>query len=1041
MLYSGQSIGIKHYTEQLIKCNTTTQYTECYVGNAVRSSSYDVDELVGMYLNQIPDDVDGVHIQYDTNMFKGDGDDWDQLENFVKFLNGIKHKQVFITLHGELFNLPKSYKLNTSNILYNCLKRCWIKNVIPAINKHTVIVHTEEHAQLLKTQGVDNPVVQLPSLPEHTGGYLSECPPDKIKIIINPGRHTDREDIHMACEVYKQLMDDTRYELYFNVDISTDDIDPELDGHLNYINFDIDCYKTYINQLKQFDVAIVTYKQDQAAPFSGVIWDCIGAGLITLTTNTKYQYMCSVTGPWNIYRLLNRLTTSIETREHLMNVTYSHIYKHTKYNVDSLYTRIYNHTLTDSVTERKDDNRYTRQDMLKNKNNSQFGRMFCKFVDAAGVSKDIYSEDKLNIFCDMMHIKNNERYTSLCEDRNLMHSYVCFLRTDQLINETQNITPPVVSNRAVVIPEDRILPHLEFHILNAMLLLPGYTIKIVCTLSAVDKMKVFCQQIHDNIQVISANVDKFTQNTYNDMMLSADFWQQFDEEHLLIYQQDSILFRQGIDEFEQYDYVGAPWPMSNTANRIGVGNGGFSLRRKSIMLKCLDVVKPQTLRLDTSTERYMDNRGLWNPPEDVYYSRVIIDNKLGQVASREVANNFSQESVFSTNPLGGHQYWLANEYIDTARRKNVLVVDDKIPLKSDGQGHARAEVMLQKLKDVYNVTLYPTNQTQDTCDERVEYYKSLGIRSIVRSRDRHGDAVPGMLSNYIKYHGQDYDIILISRPHNLQHIVTHLKKDLPIDKIVYDAEALFYERAFLKHEITGTPSLMECEKQKRQELDLITTVDNIMVVSQHEKDKILDHAGGDSNRINVYGHSMETSVLNKSYSGRSGLFFLGAFVHDDSPNTDAIIYFVNEVLPLVRQSIDNCKLYIGGYKPTQQVYDLANDHVQVLGFVEDPTIYYRDCRLFVCPHRFAAGIPWKVSEAMANGLPVVGTSLIQQQMCVDESIMRGSSDPEGIAADIIDLYTNETKWTTTRNNAIEHISKTHNPEIINTNLTKYLNEI
>jgi hypothetical protein len=62
-------------------------------------------------------------------------------------------------------------------------------------------------------------------------------------------------------------------------------------------------------------------------------------------------------------------------------------------------------------------------------------------------------------------------------------------------------------------------------------------------------------------------------------------------------------------------------------------------------------------------------------------------------------------------------------------------------------------------------------------------------------------------------------------------------------------------------------------------------------------------------------------------------------------------------------------------------------------------------------------------------------------MCVDESIMRGSPDADAMIADILDLYTNETVWTTTRNNAIEHISKTHDPDILNNKLVKYLNEI
>ena len=46
-------------------------------------------------------------------------------------------------------------------------------------------------------------------------------------------------------------------------------------------------------------------------------------------------------------------------------------------------------------------------------------------------------------------------------------------------------------------------------------------------------------------------------------------------------------------------------------------------------------------------------------PEDVFFSKTMIEKKIGVVAPREVAAAFSQESIKSNDPLGGHQYWLA----------------------------------------------------------------------------------------------------------------------------------------------------------------------------------------------------------------------------------------------------------------------------------------------------------------------------------------------------------------------------------------------
>lgn len=82
---------------------------------------------------------------------------------------------------------------------------------------------------------------------------------------------------------------------------------------------------------------------------------------------------------------------------------------------------------------------------------------------------------------------------------------------------------------------------------------------------------------------------------YNRLLLHPKFYLKFlSFSHMLIYQLDAWVFR---DELEQwckkgYDYIGAPWfegwdHAKPGAVAIGVGNGGFSLRRISSQLRAL----------------------------------------------------------------------------------------------------------------------------------------------------------------------------------------------------------------------------------------------------------------------------------------------------------------------------------------------------------------------------------------------------------------------------------------------------------------------
>ena len=70
-------------------------------------------------------------------------------------------------------------------------------------------------------------------------------------------------------------------------------------------------------------------------------------------------------------------------------------------------------------------------------------------------------------------------------------------------------------------------------------------------------------------------------------MLSSEFYRRFSKfEYILIYQLDAFVFKDQLNYWckKGYDYIGAPWfegfHLTKTGvNIIGVGNGGFSLRR------------------------------------------------------------------------------------------------------------------------------------------------------------------------------------------------------------------------------------------------------------------------------------------------------------------------------------------------------------------------------------------------------------------------------------------------------------------------------
>lgn len=217
--------------------------------------------------------------------------------------------------------------------------------------------------------------------------------------------------------------------------------------------------------------------------------------------------------------------------------------------------------------------------------------------------------------------------------------------------------------KETILIEYRELPHIEYLIYRTIMLLPSdWNHTIVCGRENANMVRDIanrlCIKLQSKIRIIETP-SCTSINDYNEMLLDATFWNRFQGEKLLVYQEDTCLFHGDIEPFLEYDYIGAPWPKGQEENSLLVGNGGFSLRSKSKLLECLAQVAPQTLELPESVEAIRKEVGLTSPAEDVYFSRVMIEKGLGTVAPWDVARSFSQESQKSESPLGGHMFWLA----------------------------------------------------------------------------------------------------------------------------------------------------------------------------------------------------------------------------------------------------------------------------------------------------------------------------------------------------------------------------------------------
>lgn len=177
--------------------------------------------------------------------------------------------------------------------------------------------------------------------------------------------------------------------------------------------------------------------------------------------------------------------------------------------------------------------------------------------------------------------------------------------------------------------------------------------------------------------------------------------------------------------------------------------------------------------------------------------------------------------------------------------------------------------------------------------------------------------------------------------------------------------------------MTGDPAhKKESEYMKKQELALIRTADMSYYPSCVERDVLREIDG--SLRVKAVCLNMFESFrenIDFDFTKRKGLMFVGGFAHH--PNKDAVMWFVEEIWPLIRRRTD-IPFYIVGSKAPEEILALDGQNgIVVKGFVTDEELeeLYGFCQAVVVPLRFGAGVKGKVIEALYYGLPTVTTSI------------------------------------------------------------------
>lgn len=325
----------------------------------------------------------------------------------------------------------------------------------------------------------------------------------------------------------------------------------------------------------------------------------------------------------------------------------------------------------------------------------------------------------------------------------------------------------------------------------------------------------------------------------------------------------------------------------------------------------------------------------------------------------------------------------------------VLVFADQPPLTTRASGDVRFAALIQMICDFAEVTfctlphwLTPEQAHKEEVNDSIAHLERIGceFRTDVLNLIRQGQ----------------FDVILFEFYDTALRYLDEARYYQPAARIVIDSVDLHFRRFLAKSELEKTSrSRALANKVRLEELSIYGRSDSVIMVTQEDVDALRIERPGIHAGLIPNIHDVP-DLVEKHCGDKAKLIFIGGFRH--APNEDAVLYFANDIWPLVKKRLPGASITVIGENPPLAIKEIAAPDFHVLGHVPDIRPFLDEADISVAPLRWGGGIKGKVGEAMAHGLPVVTTSIGAEGFgLVSQVHAIVADDPNSFADGIVSL--------------------------------------
>jgi sugar transferase (PEP-CTERM/EpsH1 system associated) len=267
-------------------------------------------------------------------------------------------------------------------------------------------------------------------------------------------------------------------------------------------------------------------------------------------------------------------------------------------------------------------------------------------------------------------------------------------------------------------------------------------------------------------------------------------------------------------------------------------------------------------------------------------------------------------------------------------------------------------------------------------------------------------------------HQESFDIVQVEGIEMARYILPLATRHSPLVFDDHNAEYVLQRTAFESdvRRITrwhaALYSFIQWKKLARYERSVCLRANHISACSDTDANAIQSLVTNHQSLITIIPNGVDTDFFVSSNEvcakplADLGMVYAGKM--DFRPNIDAMLWFCDAILPLIRAQIPLAHITIVGQKPAPKISELKERQgIEVTGWVDDTRPFVADAAVYVVPLRMGSGTRLKVLEAMAMGKAIVSTSRgVEGIDLVPERDAIIADSPKEFAQQVLTLFDN-----------------------------------